>query len=381
MKAAKLTTPSSSGRISKPWWTTNCTKAKRKYNAAHKLLQRNRDNQTAINECSAVRSDLKETTRMEKAASWRYFVSELSPSTPETKVWNTISSIDGRSKQSLPGIPLVENDQEYFTVKQKIDATVRVYATISRTKILREDSKAAHKTVRTKLQTEKEEEKAALSLDELENALKKLKKGAPGEDGVHPLALKYLTTAVRLRLLYIFNRSWNESRVPSCWRRAVIIPILKKNKPQDKIKSYRPVSLLSFTSKILETMVTRLLKTWAQLNNVIPEEQSGFQPKRSTLDVIASIAQKSFDALRKRKRTIAAVLWNNSLSSSPSFQPGVPQGSPLSPFCSCLPQPISSPTSRQQTQTPSPKPTPLKKLPQMRNASLTASVSGPEATT
>ena len=45
----------------------------------------------------------------------------------------------------------------------------------------------------------------------------------------------------------------------------------------------------------------------------------------------------------------AAVLWNNSLSSFCSFQQGVPQGSPLSLFCSCSPPPLSSPTSRQQT--------------------------------
>ena len=296
MKAAKLTAPSSSGRVSKPWWTANCTEAKRKYNAAHKLLQRIRDNQTAIDECSAARSDLKETIRIGKAASRRNFVSELSPSTSETKVWNTIRSMDGHCKQSLPGTPLVENGKEYVTDKQKADATAGVYATISRTNNIMEDSKAAYKTVRTKFQTEEEEEEKALSLDELQSALKKLKKGAPGEDGVHPLVLKYLLAAARLRLFYIFNRRWTESRVPSCWRSAVIIPILKKNKPQDKIKSYRPVSLLSATSKILETMVTQRLKTWPQLNNVIPEEQSGFQPKRSTLDVIASVAKRSFDA-------------------------------------------------------------------------------------
>ena len=129
----------------------SCTEAKRKYNAAHKLLQRNRQNQTAIEECSAVRSDLEETIRIEKAASWRNFVNEFLPSTPETKAWNTIRSMDGRSKQSLPGTPLVENGKEYVTDKQKADATVGVYATISHTKILRENSKAPYKTVRTKL--------------------------------------------------------------------------------------------------------------------------------------------------------------------------------------------------------------------------------------
>ena len=68
-------------------------------------------------------------------------------------------------------------------------------------------------------------------------------------------------------------------------KKAVIIPILKQGESPREIKSYRPVFLLSCISKTMEALVAKRLKRWASENNLIPPEQSGFQPGRMTLDV------------------------------------------------------------------------------------------------
>ena len=205
-------------------------------------------------------------------------------------------------------------------------------------------------------------------MDELISVTSNLKKNAPGSDEIHPMTLKHLPAAGRERLLDILNRSWREGRVPANWRRAIIVSILKKNKPPNQVKSYIPVYLLSVTSKVIMTMITKKLKKLAWGNNVIPEQQSGFQPKRSTLDVIASVTQRAFDGLQHRKRLLvvgidfraafnrvwrtgllrdlamygcppmihrwirawlmdrrSAVRWNESTSSYKVFQQGVPQ--------------------------------------------------------
>ena len=108
-------------------------------------------------------------------------------------------------------------------------------------KLLREDSREAYRAVGVKIQAEDVGEDA-FSMEELESALRKLKNDAPGEDGIQPPALESLPPAARQRLFLILNRSWTKNRVPSCWMRAVTIRVLKKNKPQFKIKSYRFVS-------------------------------------------------------------------------------------------------------------------------------------------
>ena len=289
--------------------------------------------------------------------------------------------MDGRSQASLPGVPLVEGSKTLVTDKQKAEATVKVYAGVSRLKVDREHEKRAYQTVREHLKKEipvtpYEDE---FSKHELFRAVRKLKNGAAGIDEVHPSALKHLPRQAREKLLEIFNRSLLEGRVPAQWRKAIIVPIHKKNKPMDNVRSYRPVSLLSVIAKLMERMVTNRVKSWERDNNIIPECQAGFQPGRSTLDVLASVTQRSFDALQRKERTIivgvdfraafdrvwrrgllrdladyeapqallrwirswlsdrrAAVRWNSERSSFRVFKQGVPQGSPLSPLLFCL---------------------------------------------
>ena len=162
--------------------------------------------------------------------------------------------MDGRSQASLPGVPLVEGSKTLVTDKQKAEATVKVYAGVSRLKVDREHEKRAYQTVREHLKKEipvtpYEDE---FSKHELFRAVRKLKNGAAGIDEVHPSALKHLPRQAREKLLEIFNRSLLEGRVPAQWRKAIIVPIHKKNKPMDNVLSYRPVSLLSVIAKIME---------------------------------------------------------------------------------------------------------------------------------
>ena len=241
---------------------------------------------------------------------------------------------------------------------------------------------------------------------ELTSALLKLKKGAPGLDQIHPLILKNIADSAKRRLLDLFNRSWLKSRVPSDWRKAVIIPIIKKNKPANKIKSYRPVALLSVVSKVLETMIASRIKTWAESTGMIPEKQSGLQPRRSTLDTLASISQRALDNLQKPtpERTLlvavdftaafdrvwkvgllrdlaswnlpnrclawlsdrrGTVKWNDTIGRFKVFREGVRKAARSPPFCFALLQPPSREPSKPtllrslQTSSPTTSPWPL----------------------
>ena len=63
----------------------------------------------------------------------------------------------------------------------------------------------------------------------------------------------------RQRLLDLINLTWTRGEVPSDWRKAEIIPILKRGKPADQILSHRPISLLSTVSKVCERLINRRL--------------------------------------------------------------------------------------------------------------------------
>ena len=59
----------------------------------------------------------------------------------------------------------------------------------------------------------------------------------------------------------IVNKSLAESTVPAAYKRAIVRPLLKKSGlDKDCLKNYRPVSNLSFMSKIIERVVSNRME-------------------------------------------------------------------------------------------------------------------------
>ena len=79
----------------------------------------------------------------------------------------------------------------------------------------------------------------------------------------------------------IVNLSIQTGIVPCELKNARVVPLFKKNKRSD-VSNYRPVSILSVVSKILEKAVYVQLEGYLVNNNLLYEFQSGFRSKFST---------------------------------------------------------------------------------------------------
>ncbi|KAK3510791.1 hypothetical protein QTP70_022705, partial [Hemibagrus guttatus] len=92
---------------------------------------------------------------------------------------------------------------------------------------------------------------------------------------ISPDLLPFITTVI--------NGSLTSGHVPTAFKKASVIPILKKPAldPSD-ISNYRPVSFLSFLSKILEHIVYNQLSDYLLQNNLHDPNQSGFKAAHST---------------------------------------------------------------------------------------------------
>ena len=77
---------------------------------------------------------------------------------------------------------------------------------------------------------------------------------APGPDGLTGHLLQGLVDEVSPVLAQIFSKSLEEGEVPADWRSANVTPIFKKG-ARTKQENYRPVSLTSILSKIMESIV------------------------------------------------------------------------------------------------------------------------------
>ena len=98
---------------------------------------------------------------------------------------------------------------------------------------------------------------------------------SPGPDGIPANFIKNVISHVANPLCKVFNLLLEEGVVPDEWKVAHIVPIFKKGDTQ-LASQYRPVSLTSVYSKILERVIRPQLLDYMIRNNIIPKEQHGF---------------------------------------------------------------------------------------------------------
>ena len=101
---------------------------------------------------------------------------------------------------------------------------------------------------------------------------------ACGPDNVSPRVLKMCAEEIAPSLSSLFNLSMNQSKVPQLWKRAHVSPIHKKGE-LDKVTNYRPVSLLSVVSKVMERCIHNHVYHVVRKN--ISAKQHGFFAGRS----------------------------------------------------------------------------------------------------
>ena len=137
------------------------------------------------------------------------------------------------------------------------------------------------------------------SLEELNRVINKMKRKAPGHDGILIDQFKVLTIGAKLKLLDIYNEIWEQGIFPETWKQAIMIPILKKGKPAKAPESYRPISLLPVGAKIMEGLVFNRINPYMEKRGLIPCVQTGFRKgKNTSINLIRTFTHSYSKAIR-----------------------------------------------------------------------------------
>ena len=105
----------------------------------------------------------------------------------------------------------------------------------------------------------------------------------------------------------LFNKSLQTGRFPTQWKQANVCPVFKKENRSDKT-NYRPISLLSSSSKILEKNVYKRLYEYLMDNNLLIEQNSGFKCKDSTVNQLLKIVHQIYQDINSGKDTCLVFL-------------------------------------------------------------------------
>ena len=109
-------------------------------------------------------------------------------------------------------------------------------------------------------------------------------------------------------LLKIFNLSISKGEFPQAWKEAIVTPVLKKGDKQCK-ENYRPVSCLPAAAKLLESVICNQTSLYFETNNLLPKNQHGFRPCRSTMTAWSEV-QESWANNSTKKETTGILLWD-----------------------------------------------------------------------
>jgi len=111
---------------------------------------------------------------------------------------------------------------------------------------------------------------------------------SPGHDEISSRVLKSIIDLISEPLSYVFNLSLSNGTVPDSLKIARITPIYKSG-DNDQFTNYRPVSVLSCISKILEKLVHKRLYSFINKNKLLNANQFGFRENHSTAYALTKI--------------------------------------------------------------------------------------------
>ena len=125
--------------------------------------------------------------------------------------------------------------------------------------------------------------------DTVRRELKRLNPAkATGPDGIPARVLKYCADELCLPLAKLFSLCFHRQCQPEAWKTARVVPVHKK-KSKASPQNYRPVSLLSVVSKVMETITNRQIMNFLESNSILSTRQFGFRRGLGTSDLLTKL--------------------------------------------------------------------------------------------
>src|SRR5678815_703627 len=106
-----------------------------------------------------------------------------------------------------------------------------------------------------------------------------------------------------------FNLSLSSGTIPTCYKDAYVTPRLKKSMlPREELSSYRPISNLSFLSKLLERVVSLQLTDHLASAGLLPGHQSAYRKFHSTETALLKVVTDLIEAIDAGNHALLGLL-------------------------------------------------------------------------
>ena len=307
LDAASTNIPRGCRKKYKPFWNAQIEDAVNKRKEARKQNEKDPsiENKIQYNKaCAKAKLTIKEAKRKK----WTDTCAALDLKQCGKKAWALLNNLNNETPKQNPK-PMSTPEGILKTDQKKANAFNKHFAKINKIHDLNNCDKENIKNLKRKEKTPTASAslfQEDFSLAELNRAIRKLKtRKSPGPDKIHNEMLLQLSPMGKKHLLYLINKSWQTGAVPKSWKHSIITPILKKDKPPEEMKSYRPISLTSCICKVAERMINSRLYWWMENSGLLNAHQAGFRSGQRTEDQLFRLTQKIIDGFQQNQHTVA----------------------------------------------------------------------------
>jgi hypothetical protein len=211
------------------------------------------------------------------------------------KLFANIKKLSGNNNDKLMTIEPIKNvNGEIVTEKKRIMERWKEHFE----KLLNRDEPTSREetmieieeTERLQEEEEEEEEEAKeISIEEVEKAIKQMRKNrAPGICKITAEMLQNTGQHTIKWLHRVINTIWTSEKTPADWRKAIIIPIHKKG-DRKVCDNTRGISLLSVPGKVFTRVILNRMNE--KVDELLRENQCGFRKGRGCSDQIFFLRQ------------------------------------------------------------------------------------------
>ena len=130
---------------------------------------------------------------------------------------------------------------------------------------------------------------------------------SPGPDNIPTKLLKDAIEYICQPLAMIFNASLETGIFPDIWKLARVTPMYKSGQTSN-LSNYRPISVLSVLSRLLEKLVHDQLYDFCKTNDSLSKNQFAFRKLHSTITSMLNITETWYKNIDERKLNVSVFL-------------------------------------------------------------------------
>ncbi|KAJ8704619.1 hypothetical protein PYW07_011807 [Mythimna separata] len=269
----------------KPWITPGLLRCIRHRDRMHAKLKTSRSNEILKitytryrNFCNALLRKLKRSYEKEQFHNAKNNVKAT---------WNVIKKISDLETQNSPSFDLLH---VLNTPKSSLNHVNNFFANVGSSLA----SKFKSPSIRSKSTAASESSGSMALLEVTENDVDSIIIGlrancAVGLDSIPSKLIKATRSVLVPIITHVCNLCISAGVFPTAFKKALVHPIHKSGR-RDDVNNYRPISILTAMSKILERILNKSLTSFLGANNILADNQYGFRNAVSTEDAVMDLS-------------------------------------------------------------------------------------------